>query len=398
MSKEEAKEIKETNETKEIINLPNSETMIRVLIDENPESLELTIDNPVYVYTTGMKQIAYVKKGNLINVSNEFDNLRLKIADKEFGSTSFLLTSPNEIFPIEINGKKLKGNLKLEKKNGSLILVNEIPLESYVKGVLASEMPIGKGRENFESLKALAICARTYASRKIIENKSGYDIYSDVRDQVYKGDNGIQIISDAVDQTKGMILTFNSEAAIIYYHSTCGGRTEDSENVFTQYPVPYLKSIVDGYPKSNCSISPRYKWDEFISGKEIINRLSNAKLISNQNYVLYDVEIISRFESGRVNELRFYLNDSFGLESEKSVYGNEIRSVIRNSDNSGILRSTLFDINFEKEKGLTLTGKGFGHGVGLCQYGAIYQSRIGKTYEEIINFYYPGTKIKLLND
>ncbi|MBK7377809.1 MAG: hypothetical protein IPJ03_02200 [Ignavibacteriales bacterium] len=104
------------------------------------------------------------------------------------------------------------------------------------------------------------------------------------------------------------------------------------------------------------------------------------------------LKILSRFPSGRVNELQLDLQDSNSFEKHVSLFGNSMRSIIRNSDNSAILRSTLFDIE-TLEDSIKISGRGNGHGVGLCQWGAIYQSQNKKNYKTILDFYFPGTEI-----
>ena len=110
------------------------------------------------------------------------------------------------------------------------------------------------------------------------------------------------------------------------------------------------------------------------------------------------MKIKSRFNSGRVNELDIIVND--GEEIQKTIFlvGNQIRSIIRSGDGKSILKSTLFNINIDKNKNIVITGKGNGHGVGLCQWGAIGQSKKGIDYEAILNHYFPGTTIKNLYD
>ncbi len=232
---------------------------------------------------------------------------------------------------------------------------------------------------------------------KLSEGRLLFDIYADTRDQVFGGSGkGNQLSDKAVDETKGMILTYDGNPAIIYYHSTCGGMTENVKNVFGKKDLPYLRGIKDG-DIAYCKESPRFSWEENYSPRTFINRLYNAKLITDTNYELKKIHIASRFESGRINELQILLNDKKNNPKMLSIYGNGIRSIIRNSDNSSILRSTACNITFNGSN-ITITGNGFGHGVGLCQWGSMYLSAHGKNYEQILSHYYPGTTITLLDD
>jgi stage II sporulation protein D len=270
-------------------------------------------------------------------------------------------------------------------------------MEDYVKGVLAKEMPLGKNEENFEALKSLAICIRTYAVKKMKDGKIYFDLYADTRDQVYGGADAESPISNkAVEETKSMILKYNGSKAIIFYHSTCGGKTESSQNVFTKESVPYLAGIEDG-SEPFCKISSRYEWTETYSREIIIDRLKSYSILSNEKYVLEDISILSRFDSGRVNEMEIIVASENGEKKSIIIKGNEIRSIIRTADGKNILWSTLFDLTLNSNN-VKLSGKGYGHGVGLCQWGAIALSRKGWNYEEILNHYYPGTEIGNLND
>ena len=144
---------------------------------------------------------------------------------------------------------KFRGSLKIINNADSVAVINTVDLESYLKGVIPKEMPLGKGEEHFEALKAFAICARTYSLNKMNRNENNFDVFVDTRDQVYGGvDVEKEISNKAVDETKGLVLTYDGEIATVFYHSTCGGRTEKVQNVFGLNPIPYLQGVEDGDP------------------------------------------------------------------------------------------------------------------------------------------------------
>ena len=147
-----------------------------------------------------------------------------------------------------------------------------------------------------------------------------------------------------------------------------------------------------------CSISPSFNWTETYPEDVFISRLRNAGLVDSDYYRIDAIEIVSRFESGRVNELRIDLLSSTGERKSISIFGNNIRSIIRTANNKSILKSNWFDINVDENKNVIITGKGYGHGVGFCQWGAINQSKLGYDFKEILFHYFPGTKISYLND
>jgi len=365
---------------------------IRVLLENPTNYFTWTVEEPVIVSVDGITK-AIVNSGNNLRFGSEGNETEVSINRRNFSGKEIRISSKDNKNSIEFKGKVYRGSIKIKTNNGQLVFVNSLSLEDYLKGVLPLEMPAGKGNENFEALKAFAICARTYSINKMDENKLSFDVYLDTRDQVYGGLNSEkEITNKAVNATMGEILTFKGKPAVTFYSASCGGHTENIKNVFnTAGDLPYLSGVKDG-DEPYCSITPRFNWEETYSENQFINRLINSGLISGSDFNIENIEVASRFESGRVNELRITLS-SDGDEKEVSIFGNNIRSVIRTSDNKGILRSTMFYISYEDDT-VTITGKGYGHGVGLCQWGCIDLSHEGWNYKSILNHYFPGTEIE----
>jgi stage II sporulation protein D len=400
-NEEKTEKIEKEDESVNNTNEEKSETEfnfaeIRVLMQGVIPSESLLIESPVYLYNDNRK-LALVKEGNTINCFESDGKIILALNEKNFDGSKFSLTSAETEELIKINGKRFRGKIQISVSSNSIDIINVLSLEDYVKGVLPKEMPVGKDGENYEALKAMAICIRTYAIQKMKNGKLYYDIYADTRDQVYGGvDAEKQISNKAVDETQNLILEYEGNAAIVFYHSTCGGYTESSSNVFTSEPIPYLMSVQDG-DEPNCKISPRYQWEESYSRELIVSRLKNYSLLDSQNYDLEDISVLSRFQSGRVDELEIQLVCEDGEMKILILRGNEIRSIIRNADGKNILWSTMFDVSLNANS-VILSGKGFGHGVGLCQWGAIALSRKGLDFSEILNHYYPGVMVEKFND
>ncbi len=366
---------------------------VRVLLGDSAR--ELKIDSDVYLISEN-ERLALIKAGNKILVEPINQILFIKLGTKNFNSKVYYLESVNDSL-IKVNNKKYRGRIKLINIDKELKMINQLSLEDYIKGVMTKEMPVGKGLENYEALKAFAIAARTYALNKIFKSTTYYDLLPDVRDQVYGGADAEHPLSNmAVDETRDLILLYNGKPAIVFYHSTCAGFTENSVNVFTNDDIEYLRSIRDG-DTPFCSVSPNFNWKEVLPEKTFIKRLYDAKLIKSSDYFIEKFNIKSRFPSGRINELEITLKNGEGL-STISIFGNQIRSIIKNQSGNGILKSNNFIIELTAERNVEIIGKGYGHGVGLCQWGAIGQSRLGKSYKEILSHYFPGTEIKKLND
>ncbi|MCL5029578.1 MAG: SpoIID/LytB domain-containing protein [Bacteroidetes bacterium] len=380
---------------KEKFYTPSNSLPIKVLLGNQSNYFTYLVESPLILYQDN-KAIALVKNGNRLNFSiNGGGSLNLVIADKSFHSNYFELKPASKESTIYYKGRRYYGFLIVKPDRNSVRIINRIPLEDYLKGVVPTEMPVGQGDDYLEALKAFAICARTYAINRMDKNNSYFDVYVDTRDQVYGGAGYEKELSDrAVDETNGLILTYDDNPAKVYYHSSCGGHTENAKLVFGVKDAPYLDGVKDGDPP-NCSGAPNFKWEEKYNDNVFIQRLIAAGLTSNKNYSLKNVEVKSRDESGRVNDLEITLASENNNEKIIHINGNRIRSVIRTSDNSNILKSTLFNISFDGNI-VTISGKGYGHGVGLCQWGAIHQSIEGKSYKSILSFYFPGTEVRKL--
>lgn len=374
---------------------PSNSLPIKVLLDDQRNYFSYLVESPIILYKDE-KAIALIKDGNRLKFSTGDGNrLMLNISGKTFNAAYFELKPAVGESTVFYKGKNYYGFLIIKPDGNSIRIINRIPLEDYLKGVVPAEMPAGKGESYLQALKAFAICARTYAINRMNKNNSFFDVYLDTRDQVYGGaGNEKELTSQAVDETNGFILTYDGNPAKVYYHSSCGGHTEDARLVFGVKDSPYLDGVKDGDPP-NCSIASNFIWEERYSEKIFIERLIAAGLIDHKNYSLKDIEINSRDKSGRVNDLEIRLASEDNDDKVVHISGNHIRSVIRTSDNSNILKSTLFNISFEGGT-IIISGKGYGHGVGLCQWGAIHQSIDGKNYKSILSFYFPGTEVTKL--
>jgi len=373
----------------------DNSSIIRVLLDEKQDSFTYIAEEPV-ILKDELRTLIIISDGDKIQFKAEGNKVKSVAADKEYSGKFFQIISDDKR-TVNLNDKNYKGSLRIVSKNNKIQIINTVAIEEYLKGVVPSEMPVGKGTDNYEALRAFSICARTYAFKKL-NSLNNFDIYNDVRDQVYGGEGSERTLSNkAIRDSRGLILTYDNEPAITFYHSTCGGFTEDASNVFSIKNAPYLQSIKDG-DEPLCSISPKFAWTEFYSADEFIQRLRAAGLITGFAWKLDTINVVSRFKSGRVNELRITLKDDENQLKTVKIYGNNIRNIIRTSDNKSILNSTLFDIRKGENDNVTIIGRGYGHGVGLCQFGAINLSRMGKDFVYILSHYYPGTKIKRYYD
>jgi len=271
------------------------------------------------------------------------------------------------------------------QRAGALLLVAEIPLEDYLIGVLSKEMG-NAGEAEIEALKAQAVAARSYALTKIDSNRnSDYDLEADVAHQAFDPwVEGSPAIRKAVEKTRGQVLCCRGKPFVPNYHSTCGGRTALPSEVWgtADSLFPWAKSVKCEY----CRISPRFRWKVDLASGELARR---ALGLADTTIPITDIRIEARSPSGRVQRLRI------GSQAGDTVL---FRDRILFQLAEKILPSTWFDINCRRDElgnvaSVEFTGKGYGHGVGLCQWGAIGMAREGKKYKKILKKFYHNSVI-----
>ncbi len=368
---------------------------VNVLIDSDILNYNFIIGNSILLKTNG-KEIAQIKKGNKVNINAVSGKLEFIVRNKKFIEDDFSI-QPIEENSIKYDNKFYKGEILFKESKNKIQVINSIKMKDYLYGVLMAEMGNKLTDNNLEALKAMAVCARTFTINKQNSTSNSFDLSNTTADQVYNGFKEENLIyKKAIEETENEILFYQSSIAKVFYHSTCGGFTEDYQNVFSSNEYPYLKSIKDGN-EPYCEISPVFQWEEKFSKEDILNLLRRGSLISSREKIISNIYINEKFSSGRVKSL--VIDFSNGKKIEVS-YKN-IRNIFRRKNNS-ILRSTFFVIKLKRKRSeieeVTFNGRGWGHGVGLCQWGAIEQSNLGKDYKSILLFYFPGTEVRTIND
>lgn len=265
-------------------------------------------------------------------------------------------------------------NLNVRVKRDTGIVT--VPLEDYVVGVLAGEMPI---EFEMEALKAQAVAARSYVLKKMSYNKEKeYDVVDTIMNQVYLDNDylkktwgkdyvkKINKLKTAVIETNYQYVDYNGNIADTMFFSTSVGATENSEEVFSN-KVPYLKSVSSTWDE----ISPVYKLNYQFKLNEFLNKLD----LPYSNFV--KLEVIDSTSTGRVKKIKI---------NEKTFDGSVVVTKLK-------LKSNHFTIKQDGDT-INITTKGYGHGVGMSQYGAQGMALNGYSYEEILMHYYQGTSIK----
>ncbi len=396
----------------------SSEAEFKILVQPNGSNLSFT---PQKTYLS-------VKNGKFV------------VGGKSIDGSEIELLSTNPTKPLLVNRKSYRGRLiaRINDDKKTLNICNILPLEEYLYGVVAKEIiPLWPE----EAIKAQAVASRSFALSAIKKQKTdGYDIKANEFGQVYGGIEAEHIITNKmIDATRGIVLTYNGKPVEACYHSSSGGYTESSENVWGSY-VPYLRAVVD-YDQE----APKFKWEKIFTAAEIENVLMNAgykigklKAIKLSPLRIQPVEASDRGISGRVLKMTFS-----GENGEAALDGNKVRALL-------LLNSTLFDVIVETQKPkyievpvldaqgneigkkqipvkitepskptyligfedlrmitgdanekIVLKGKGWGHGLGLSQWGARGMALAAPQnskdyYKKILNHYYTNVRIEKL--
>jgi stage II sporulation protein D len=287
---------------------------------------------------------------------------------------------------VLIDGVELgeKADLFLDPtRNNTLTAVAYIGIEEYLVGVLAGEVPYD--RWGAEALKAQAITSRTYALYQMkIHANEAFDVESTVMSQVFKpGNRNNVVLNRAVNGTRGLVLTSGGRIFPAYFHSTCGGATVRGASVFVDSPAV---GTLNGVACPFCAQSPSYRWHAELSRDEITKRLRAFPDLAGQTI-------------GTVQGLDFLGGTSASPRAEGvrvrhsggvlTMNANRFRIAV----GPGVLKSVMFERVTATPTGFAFDGRGFGHGVGLCQYGSNGMAEKSYTCEQILGFYYPGGEL-----
>ena len=280
---------------------------------------------------------------------------------------SQLWIDPSQNGNVWIGNAWYRGRVLLVPRNGGLTAINYVDLEEYLYSVLGAEMDGGWPQE---ALKSQAVAARTYALYKRQRSNGIFDVGDDQTWQVYKG-----LITEsagtrsAVSATRGQVLIYNGQAILAAFHSSSGGHTENVEDVWNE-PLPYLRGVPD-FDQG----TPVFEWTKTFSQADLSKRISGV---------------------GNITAMTPQRTSAYGSILTMKVVGDKGVRVISGEDIAAALglRSTRFQVN--RKSGTTsfqVTGRGFGHGVGLSQWGAYNLARAGYNYQQILAHYYRNTNL-----
>ena len=351
--------------------------VLRICILDNKDSITLALKGAYRVYTVTQDKLltgGYILHTQ-VNPSDQgimfgarglkFTRIRLKVAEGAF---------------IHIDGRAFRGEVDIIRKdNMKIMAINRVTLEEYLYGVLYNEV---SHRWPIEAIKAQAIAARTFALYQARQNKlQDYDMTNDIYSQVYSGAASERwSTTRAVKLTASKILTYQGDIFPAYYHATCAGRTEDASNLWAVDLAP-LKGVECQF----CKESPHYKWTKNIPPAGLEKKLNDSGYKVGK---IKSISVLAKNKSGRVDKIE--IKDEADISS--ILTAKDFRQLIGPND----MRSTTFTPSVNNGS-LIMDGVGWGHGVGMCQWGAKGMAEHGKKYDEILKYYYPGTEISTID-
>jgi len=296
---------------------------------------------------------------------------RMLLGGRSIPSVRIWIESPSGV--LQHDGREYRSPLELRLEENRLLLIAHMTLEHYLPGTLAGEMPISWP---LEALKAQAVVSRTYAWSLIQRSlRRPYDITPDVRDQVFLGigyDDPRALM--AVKLTRGIVLSKDGEPIEAFFHSTCGGHTELASHVW-----PSASQQWPTVACTHCRISPAARWTLNLTPEELAKALKEAGFRGEK---VDRLEVLRRSPSGRALTL-----EVVGGDQRIEIEGNNFRRLIGYDR----LKSTRF-VHRIDEAEVHFEGEGYGHGVGMCQWGARGLALQSTSAEEILSYYYSGTK------
>jgi len=324
-------------------------------------------------------------------------------------------TTPGSFVTYE--GKRYRGELVLTPSGGGILVVNRLGVESYLRGVVPLE--IGERKPGEEAaVEAQAVAARSYTYIHMQEAGSrGFDMYGSIQDQAYGGVDAEKPMPDAaVASTRGMVIKYAGRIINTPYSSTCGGSTAGvSEVWWRQADQPYLQPVSDRIPGTNsfyCDPSPRFKWTTTFSGDQLRTTLEKyLGTVTAASEPSVGAANTQRLSLGRITGFRVEGRTAsdrvraVSIQTERGNYvvrGNDVRFILRTPAGS-LLNSTYFTAQTSSDgtggiSSLVISGNGYGHGIGMCQWGAIGRARAGQDYRTILTTYYRGTTVAQVNE
>lgn len=299
---------------------------------------------------------------------------------------------------LTFNGRHWRGELLVATGDDGVVVVNRLRMDDYVRGVVPLEIGTTSPGDA-AAVEAQAVTARSYAVTRLGDSRRGFDLTATTQDQVYGGaDAETQVGNASVDATQGLVLLYGGAVVNAPYHANCGGSTAAPQDSWRASAEPYLQRVSDQIPGTNryyCDQAPHFRWTRTFGADELRDAVARYVRAlpggAGGIGVVTNVAVAAVTPAGRVGTLTVDTD-----RGRWSLRGNEIRAALR-SPAGELLYSTYFSVDVVSGRGgverLILNGGGNGHGVGMCQSGAIGRARAGQDFRTILRTYYPGTTI-----
>ncbi|MFA6434108.1 MAG: SpoIID/LytB domain-containing protein [Elusimicrobiales bacterium] len=347
--------------------------VIRVAVSRNTSQFKLSTSGKVYALEVGTGQKYMLLEKSVYEVKYVGPS-RLALAGATLESPVRLLAADGGD-RIKLNGRFYKGELYLKTAaEEKLEVIEHLSVEDYLYGVLPVEM---SPDWPLEALKAQAVASRTYALKNA-NPKKDYDMTDGVDTQVYNGASAMSPrIIDAVNSTRGEVLKYKGKLLTAFFHACCGGHTASANSAWGEEVIKPLYGVKDPF----CSGSRHYNWEYYATARDILSFIQKR---GSSALKVKSVRVYKRDRSGRALKLRF-LTDSGAFAADAA----DLRKAFGNYD----IKSTYITRIAPAKNGYEFFGKGWGHGVGMCQEGAKRMALNGRNYKKILRQYYPGASI-----
>ncbi|MEY2858063.1 MAG: hypothetical protein RLZZ74_2375 [Cyanobacteriota bacterium] len=337
--------------------LPGQAVELKVAVQKEVDTLKIGSSTAAIVKDGAGKQLGELNPMSSLSAKLNGNNITIS---ERVGAGELVIEPENNGY-VWIGDRWYRGTTRLVRQNDGITAINKVDLEQYLYSVVGAE---AVSSWPIEALKAQAVAARSYALYKRKTGSNGiYDVDTTIGTQVYKGlDSEYTTTHQAVDSTLGQIMTYNNQVILAAFHSSSGGYTENVEDVWTS-PLPYLRGVVDYDQKS-----PVFEWQQIIPVSKIQSLAAGIGKITG-------FQPAETTPHGRVVSMKVT-----GDLGSTTVSGNDLRKALD-------LRSTLFRVSTDGNN-LHVKGRGFGHGLGLSQWGAYYLAKQGVNYHQILAHYY----------